>query len=61
MDIRHLMCEFASYLFAHLLPLRNVMLEYLTIFWDDMHFQPWVYKELNNLMLNVLCNAQDKS
>jgi hypothetical protein len=37
------------------------MLEYLTIFWDDMHFQPWVYKELNNLMLNVLCNAQDKS
>ena len=61
MDIGHLTREFASYLFAHPQPPRNVMSEYLTIFWDAVHYQPWVYEELNNLMLNVLCNAQDES
>jgi hypothetical protein len=29
-----------------------------TIFWDQAHFQPWVNEELNNVLLNVLCNAQ---
>lgn len=29
------------------------------IFWDAVHFMPWVYEELNNLLLNVLCNAGD--
>jgi hypothetical protein len=28
-----------------------------TILWDDVHFQPWVNEELNNLLLNMLCNA----
>jgi len=27
-----------------------------SIYWDAFHFQPWVYEELNNLLLNVLCN-----
>jgi hypothetical protein len=26
------------------------------IYWDDVHFFPWVYEELNNVFLNVLCN-----
>ena len=28
-------------------------------FWDEVHYTPWVYEELNNLLLNVLCNTQD--
>lgn len=27
------------------------------IFTDGIHYQPWVYEELNNILLNVLCNA----
>jgi len=27
------------------------------IWWDAVHFMPWVYEEINNLLLNVLCNA----
>lgn len=57
MDNGHLTHEFALLLFAHPQPPRNVMAEYLTVFWDSVHYQPWVYEELNNLMLNVLCNA----
>lgn len=57
MDNGHLTQEFALLLFAHPQPPRNVMAEYLTVFWDAVHYQPWVYEELNNLMLNVLCNA----
>jgi len=26
-------------------------------FTDLVHFQPWVYEELNNMLLNVLCNS----
>ena len=26
-----------------------------SVFWDAVHFQPWVYEELNNILLNVLC------
>jgi hypothetical protein len=26
------------------------------IYWDNVHFFPWVYEELNNVLLNVLCN-----
>jgi len=35
--------------------LSNVM-ERSAIYWDEVHFMPWVYEELNNLLLNVLCN-----
>jgi len=27
-----------------------------SVYWDNVHFMPWVYEELNNLQLNVLCN-----
>jgi len=30
--------------------------ERIEIFWDKVHFYPWVYEELNNVLLNVLCN-----
>jgi hypothetical protein len=26
------------------------------VFWDAVHYTPWVYEELNNILLNVLCN-----
>lgn len=26
------------------------------VYTDVVHFQPWVYEELNNMLLNVLCN-----
>jgi hypothetical protein len=26
------------------------------VYWDTVHFQPWVYEEMNNVLLNVLCN-----
>jgi hypothetical protein len=28
------------------------------VFWDGSHYVPWVYEELNNLLLNILCNNQ---
>ena len=30
-----------------------------TVFWDSVHFLPWVYEELNNLKLNILCNVEE--
>lgn len=32
--------------------------EFQNIFLDVVHYLPWVYEELNNLLLNVLCNAK---
>ena len=31
--------------------------EWQDIYWDAVHFRPWVYEELNNLLLNILCNS----
>ena len=31
--------------------------EWQDIYWDSVHFLPWVYEELNNLLLNILCNS----
>ena len=28
------------------------------VYWDAVHFMPWVYEELNQLLLNILCNAE---
>ena len=35
--------------------------ERLGIYWDKVHFYPWVYEELNNVLLNVLCNWKGSS
>lgn len=32
-----------------------------TVFCDAVHFLPWVYEELNNLKLNILCNVEEPS
>ena len=32
-----------------------------TVFWDLVHFAPWVYEELNNLQLNILCNVVEQT
>lgn len=34
----------------------SIAQERQSIYRDANHFQPWVYEELNNLLLNVLCN-----
>lgn len=60
-DVLHLTDEFSMMLFLHPAPPRNLMFEYKTIFWDSVHYQPWVYEELNNMLLNVLCNAPSRS
>jgi hypothetical protein len=31
------------------------------VFWDAVHYMPWVYEELNQVLLNVLCNTQKLS
>jgi phospholipase/lecithinase/hemolysin len=31
-------------------------LEKKFVFWDSVHYTPWVYEALNNVLLNVLCN-----
>ena len=33
--------------------------EQRSTFLDQVHYTPWVYEELNNLLLNVLCNSHD--
>jgi len=32
--------------------------EHKIVFWDAVHYQPWVYEELNQMLLNILCNTQ---
>lgn len=29
------------------------------VFWDAVHYLPWVYEELNHILLNVLCNEKN--
>ena len=60
-DVSHLTDEFSMMLFLLPPPPRNLMFEFRTIFWDSVHYQPWVYEELSNVLLNVLCNAPDRS
>ena len=57
-DVNHITEEFGLFQFSHPQPDRNLMDERKTIFWDAVHYQPWVYGEINNLWLNVLCNAK---
>jgi hypothetical protein len=67
LDFAHLTREFEFLPFAHPPPpmeengkIWNYR-EREDIFWDFLHFMPWVYEELNNIMLNVLCNAMNVS
>lgn len=58
MDVGHLTKEFSTLFFAHPQPPRNLMFEYHSVFWDAVHYQPWVYEELNNMLLNIMCNGK---
>ena len=29
--------------------------EMSNVYWDAVHFLPWVYEEFNQILLNVLC------
>jgi hypothetical protein len=32
-----------------------------SVYWDALHYMPWVYEELNQVLLNVLCNSKKLS
>jgi hypothetical protein len=61
LDFAHLVADFNNIPFKNVEPPKQ---EYghnkderETIFWDQAHFHAWVNEELNNVLLNVLCNA----
>ena len=60
LDFAHLLDDFNQLLFkfprAPNQEYGNVQDERDFIYWDSLHFKPWVYEELNNMLLNVLCN-----
>lgn len=61
-DLAHLLEDFNDLLMLHPPPPPStfgsvIHEERSTIYWDAVHFQPWVYEETNNMLLNVLCNA----
>jgi hypothetical protein len=64
LDFGHLTDEFKLLPFSHPPPLKEEndtiwnYRERTDVFWDSLHFTPWVYEELNNMLLNVLCNGQ---
>lgn len=31
----------------------------LNLYWDQMHFLPFVYEELNDVLLNMLCSPEN--
>ena len=64
LDFGHLLQEFGHMPYAHPKPpkqkhgaIHSGFAEASYVYWDKVHFQPWVYEELNNFLLNVLCNA----
>ena len=63
LDFGHLVKDFESLNYAHPIPPQSArgktMHERGHVYWDFVHFVPWVYEELNNIMLNVLCNFKD--
>ena len=59
LDYNHITEAFGQFAYAHPKPDRNLDHERGSVFWDSVHYQPWVYEELNNLLLNVLCNVND--
>jgi hypothetical protein len=62
LDYGHVTMEFSQLQFTHPRPPSmdagrlNGMFERSFVYWDKVHFTPWVYEELNNILLNVLCN-----
>ena len=64
LDFGHLTQEFDSLTFSHPAPPKEEggkvwnFQERRSIYWDSVHFTPWVYEELNNVLLNVLCNGK---
>mmetsp|Transcript_22253 Transcript_22253/g.46639 ORF Transcript_22253/g.46639 Transcript_22253/m.46639 type:complete len:557 (+) Transcript_22253:127-1797(+) len=57
LDFHHVTEEFGDLQYAFPKPPGDDMFEYWSVFWDSVHYQPWVYEELNNLLLNILCNS----
>ena len=58
LDYGHITSDFANLYWAFPLPPGGGGIERTDVYWDAVHFQPWVYEELNNVLLNVLCNAK---
>jgi len=64
LDFGHLTQEFNSLMYSRSAPPKEEggkiwnFQEWGSVYWDRVHFTPWVYEELNNLFLNVLCNGK---
>ena len=63
-DVAHLTREFSMLMYSHPVPpheengtISNSR-ERDDVFWDAVHYMPWVCEELNNMFLNVVCNAK---
>jgi hypothetical protein len=63
LDFFHLTKDFGTHLSSHPPPPKQQhgkisnSREREDIYWDSVHYMPWVYEELNNLLLNVICNV----
>jgi hypothetical protein len=61
-DLGHVTSEFAPLYFMRQRPRRQEGgavfegREHELVYWDSVHYLPWVYEELNNFLLNVMCN-----
>jgi hypothetical protein len=55
LDFAHVTGEFGKLAAKDAAP--SVVQERKTIYADEIHFRPWVNEEFNNILLNVLCNA----
>lgn len=67
LDIGHVTADFASVSHSHPQPPKQKggkisnFEERNSLYWDYVHFSPWVYEELNNVLLNILCNSVEGS
>ena len=59
LDYGHITSDFANLHYEFPEPPGGGGLERTDVYWDVVHFMPWVYEELNNVLLNVLCNGRD--
>jgi hypothetical protein len=63
-DVAHLTKEFSWLMYRHPFPPKEEngtisnSREWGDVFWDSVHYMPWVYEELNNIFLNILCNVR---
>lgn len=63
-DVAHLVRDFTALVYkfprAPGQAYGNIQDERDLIYIDAVHFRPWVYEEINNVLLNVLCSSSNQ-